>query len=417
MLRRALRPVPSRAEVSTGINEIVAALVHRTIPAAWRRVRRPSASRSPSTWSGSTIIFGSNVFSSTLVKHGKPAPDLFLYAADAMGFPPSRCVVVEDSVNGVKAARSAGMLALGSWAAPIARPTTATISPERAPIGSAAPRPSSGRPCPRLQASASRRVEPSPTAQARSMTAQRRPRSAAADPAPGRAGRRSAGRPAGAASNRARPACSAPTPPGARCRWRRGTGRISSSSSVRSIAMVQSRSRKRWIARSGPPSISAERRSSDARRRNWPRLGPNLLENLGHEAGQPHAVDHPSRLHERGGLLDEAGIGAAAGVHLHLELQFERRRLEHVQHLRQGRDGLVDGVAQANARQRIRGHVRHGTVPVRRSIQKRIVDHHDLAVAAEVEVELHGIDGELRRFCESRRGCSRPTDSWRRDGR
>jgi beta-phosphoglucomutase-like phosphatase (HAD superfamily) len=30
-----------------------------------------------------------------------------------MGFPPTRCVVIEDSVNGVKAARRAGMLALG----------------------------------------------------------------------------------------------------------------------------------------------------------------------------------------------------------------------------------------------------------------------------------------------------------------
>ncbi|WP_410960605.1 HAD-IA family hydrolase, partial [Salmonella sp. SAL4357] len=57
--------------------------------------------------------FGPNVFSSTLVERGKPAPDLFLYAADAMGFPPSRCIVVEDSVNGVKAALSAGMVALG----------------------------------------------------------------------------------------------------------------------------------------------------------------------------------------------------------------------------------------------------------------------------------------------------------------
>ena len=54
-----------------------------------------------------------NVFSSTLVRRGKPAPDLFLYAADALRFEPSRCVVVEDSVNGVRAARSAGMRALG----------------------------------------------------------------------------------------------------------------------------------------------------------------------------------------------------------------------------------------------------------------------------------------------------------------
>ena len=107
LFRRELKPVQGISR------DRVCAPRDRTTPAAWRRVRRPSASRLPSTWPGSTIISGPNVFSSTLVKRGKPAPDLFLHAADAMGFPPSRCIVVEDSVNGVKAALSAGMLALG----------------------------------------------------------------------------------------------------------------------------------------------------------------------------------------------------------------------------------------------------------------------------------------------------------------
>ena len=44
---------------------------------------------------------------------GKPAPDLFLHAADRMGVPPAACVVVEDSVAGVEAARRAGMRCLG----------------------------------------------------------------------------------------------------------------------------------------------------------------------------------------------------------------------------------------------------------------------------------------------------------------
>jgi HAD superfamily hydrolase (TIGR01509 family) len=44
---------------------------------------------------------------------GKPAPDLFLHAAQALGVPPAACVVVEDSPVGVAAARSAGMRALG----------------------------------------------------------------------------------------------------------------------------------------------------------------------------------------------------------------------------------------------------------------------------------------------------------------
>ena len=43
----------------------------------------------------------------------KPAPDVFLHAAKAMGVKPARCVVVEDSVFGVRAARAAGMRTFG----------------------------------------------------------------------------------------------------------------------------------------------------------------------------------------------------------------------------------------------------------------------------------------------------------------
>ena len=47
------------------------------------------------------------------VKRGKPSPDIFLLAAERIGAEPSECLVVEDSENGVKAAKSAGMKALG----------------------------------------------------------------------------------------------------------------------------------------------------------------------------------------------------------------------------------------------------------------------------------------------------------------
>lgn len=47
------------------------------------------------------------------VKNGKPFPDLFLYAARAMNTTPEKCIVIEDSENGVKAARSAGMKCIG----------------------------------------------------------------------------------------------------------------------------------------------------------------------------------------------------------------------------------------------------------------------------------------------------------------
>ncbi|MFJ8052879.1 HAD family hydrolase [Streptomyces luteogriseus] len=49
------------------------------------------------------------IFSSQDVGRGKPAPDLFLYAAERMGVAPERCVVIEDSPLGVQAAVAAGM--------------------------------------------------------------------------------------------------------------------------------------------------------------------------------------------------------------------------------------------------------------------------------------------------------------------
>ena len=57
--------------------------------------------------------FGERVYSSSMVSRGKPAPDLFLYAAAQLGHVPSNCLVVEDSVHGVAAAKVAGMRIFG----------------------------------------------------------------------------------------------------------------------------------------------------------------------------------------------------------------------------------------------------------------------------------------------------------------
>ncbi len=53
--------------------------------------------------------FGAHVFTASEVAHGKPAPDLFLHAAARMGAAPGRCLVIEDSLNGIRAAQAAGM--------------------------------------------------------------------------------------------------------------------------------------------------------------------------------------------------------------------------------------------------------------------------------------------------------------------
>lgn len=56
--------------------------------------------------------FSGRIFSASEVARGKPAPDLFLHAAERMGAAPEDCVVVEDSAKGVAAARAAGMRVL-----------------------------------------------------------------------------------------------------------------------------------------------------------------------------------------------------------------------------------------------------------------------------------------------------------------
>ena len=58
-------------------------------------------------------FFKPAIFSSSMVKNGKPAPDLFLFAAQQMSYAPQNCVVIEDSFLGVQGAVAAGMKAVG----------------------------------------------------------------------------------------------------------------------------------------------------------------------------------------------------------------------------------------------------------------------------------------------------------------
>lgn len=73
----------------------------------------PQRLRHALTLTGLLRHFDGHVFSATMVSRGKPFPDLFLYAAAQMGVAPEACVVIEDSVPGVAAARAAGIPALG----------------------------------------------------------------------------------------------------------------------------------------------------------------------------------------------------------------------------------------------------------------------------------------------------------------
>ena len=54
-----------------------------------------------------------HIFTASMVRHGKPAPDLFLHAAEVMDAAPADCLVIEDSLAGISAAKAAGMRVFG----------------------------------------------------------------------------------------------------------------------------------------------------------------------------------------------------------------------------------------------------------------------------------------------------------------
>lgn len=62
---------------------------------------------------GLDAYFGPRLYTSQMVARGKPAPDLFLHAAERMAAAPRRTLVIEDSVSGVTAAKAAGMKVWG----------------------------------------------------------------------------------------------------------------------------------------------------------------------------------------------------------------------------------------------------------------------------------------------------------------
>jgi HAD superfamily hydrolase (TIGR01509 family) len=62
---------------------------------------------------GLAAYFEGRLFSSQMVERGKPAPDLFFYAAKRMQADPRRTLVIEDSISGVTAAKAAGMTVWG----------------------------------------------------------------------------------------------------------------------------------------------------------------------------------------------------------------------------------------------------------------------------------------------------------------
>jgi HAD superfamily hydrolase (TIGR01509 family) len=92
------------------IGEAIAAIA---LPKCVASSGTPEKIRHGLTCAGLFDLLAPNIFSAVQVKRGKPAPDLFLFAAEQMRTTPKRYVVIEDSVPGITGARAAGMTVLG----------------------------------------------------------------------------------------------------------------------------------------------------------------------------------------------------------------------------------------------------------------------------------------------------------------
>ncbi|MGY8664021.1 HAD family hydrolase [Bradyrhizobium sp. UFLA05-109] len=99
----ALQPIP-------GIGAVVSELNRPFCVASSSDIDRVSLSLDVT---GLKPHFGDRLYTAQMVRHGKPAPDLFLYAAEKMRTDPARTLVIEDSVSGVQAAKAAGMTVWG----------------------------------------------------------------------------------------------------------------------------------------------------------------------------------------------------------------------------------------------------------------------------------------------------------------
>ncbi|XBQ17230.1 MAG: HAD family phosphatase [Oceanicaulis sp.] len=107
---RRVRALEREVAAIDGVREFAASL---DCPRAVASSSRTPVLKMKLRKTGLAPLFGAHVHGGSDVAHAKPAPDLFLRAADGLCADPADCLVVEDSVYGVTAARRAGMTAWG----------------------------------------------------------------------------------------------------------------------------------------------------------------------------------------------------------------------------------------------------------------------------------------------------------------
>ncbi|MDB6176289.1 HAD family hydrolase [Paracoccus sp. Z330] len=104
------------------VHNVTKALKRLDAPKAVASSSNPDRIHRSLRLTGLDAFFGENIFSTDQVARGKPHPDVFLYAAEKMGFQPHHAIVVEDSPAGLIAAKAAGMRTIGFAGASHAKP-------------------------------------------------------------------------------------------------------------------------------------------------------------------------------------------------------------------------------------------------------------------------------------------------------
>jgi HAD superfamily hydrolase (TIGR01509 family) len=103
---RLLAAFERELRIMAGVREVIAAL---SVPFCVATSSSPERVARSLRLVGLTEAFGARVYTASRVKNGKPAPDLFWLVAAELGVEPARCLVIEDSLNGVRAGLAAGM--------------------------------------------------------------------------------------------------------------------------------------------------------------------------------------------------------------------------------------------------------------------------------------------------------------------
>ncbi|MCH2107729.1 MAG: HAD family hydrolase [Polyangiaceae bacterium] len=96
-----------------GVEDVLKALQEAKIPLCVASSGSPQKIAHSLELVGLTDYFEGRLFSALQVQHGKPAPDLFLYAASQLGLKPESCAVIEDSLPGILGAKQANTKVFG----------------------------------------------------------------------------------------------------------------------------------------------------------------------------------------------------------------------------------------------------------------------------------------------------------------